>query len=138
MVITEKIYVKTSAGTDILDITPLVNKIILKNRANNGLVNIFIPGSTASVTTMEYEPNLVKDLKRCLENIASSKMEYEHHKTWGDYNGVSHIRATLLGPGITVPFENKTLILGTWQQIVLLDFDTRSRNREIILQIIGE
>lgn len=137
---TEKhtLVLKTRAGTDIIDITPNVSGILKKSKINSGLVCIFVPGSTASISTLEYEPNLVKDMERALERIAPEKGEYEHHKTWGDDNGSAHVRACLLKPGLSVPFENRKLMLGTWQQVVLLDFDTRDRKREIIVQIIGE
>jgi secondary thiamine-phosphate synthase enzyme len=138
MVETQKIRVKTKAGTDLVNITDLVAGAVDGSKIKNGVVVIFIPGSTASVSTIEYEPNLIRDVKDALERIVPSDIEYAHHKTWGDDNGVAHVRATFQGPGITVPFTNKRLMLGTWQQIVLMDFDTRSRDREIILQIIGD
>ncbi len=138
MTTTEKIRVKTKAGTDIVDITKLVSKRIEGSKIKDGIVVIFVPGSTASISTIEYEPNLIKDVKDALERIVSSDIEYEHHKTWGDDNGVGHVRATFQGPGITVPFTERRLMLGTWQQIVLMDFDTRPRDREIILQIMGD
>ncbi|MBU0600028.1 secondary thiamine-phosphate synthase enzyme YjbQ [bacterium] len=138
MVKTERISVKTRAGTDLVNITSLVSKVISDGKIKDGIVVIFVSGSTASVSTIEYEPNLIKDVNQTLEMIANSHLEYEHHKTWGDDNGASHVRATLLGPSLTVPFTNKSLLLGSWQQIILMDFDTKSRNREIILQIIGE
>lgn len=132
------VVLETKAGTDIVDITPKVSEILAKSEINSGMACIFVPGSTASISTLEYEPNLVKDMERALEKIAPEKGEYEHHKTWGDDNGFSHVRACLLKPGLSVPFENKKLILGTWQQIVLLDFDTRDRERRIIVQVIGD
>ena len=138
MIEKEKIVLETKAGTDIIDITSRVNEILGKSKIKSGIACIFVPGSTASVSTLEYEPNLVKDLKRSLEKIAPEGGDYEHHKTWGDDNGSAHVRACLLKPGLTVPFENRKLMLGTWQQVVLLDFDTRNRQREIIVQIIGD
>lgn len=134
----QKIVLETRAGTDIIDITSQVNEMLEKSKINSGIVCIFVPGSTASVSTLEYEPNLIKDLKKALEKIAPEGGDYEHHKTWGDDNGSSHVRACFLKPGLTVPFEDKKLILGTWQQLALLDFDTRNRQREIIVQIIGD
>jgi secondary thiamine-phosphate synthase enzyme len=104
----------------------------------NGSVLIFVSGSTASVSTMEYEPNLADDVKGVLNDIAPYGRDYKHHETWGDDNGPAHVRATLMGPGLTVPFENGKLLLGTWQQIVVLDFDTRPRSREIVIQVTGE
>ncbi len=138
MIETKTLVLETRAGTDIVDITPKVSEILAESRVNSGMACIFVPGSTASVSTLEYEPNLVKDVKRALEKIAPEKGEYEHHKTWGDDNGSAHVRACLMKPGLTVPFENKKLILGTWQQLTLLDFDTRERKREIIVQVIGD
>lgn len=138
MIEKEKIVLETRAGTDIIDITSQVNEILKKSKINSGIVCIFVPGSTASVSTLEYEPNLIKDLKKALEKIAPEGGDYEHHKTWGDDNGSAHVRACFLKPGLTVPFEDKKLILGTWQQLALLDFDTRNRQREIIVQIIGD
>ncbi len=135
---TYKETIKTKEETDIVDITQLVSEKIEKSKMENGIVTIFVPGSTASISTIEYEPNLIKDVKNALERIAPSDIEYEHHKTWGDKNGKSHVRATLMGPSLTVPFKDKKLLLGTWQQIVLLDFDVPARQREIIIQLIGE
>lgn len=138
MVETHTIKLKTKAGTDLINITDLVARKIEKSKIKDGIVTIFIPGSTASLSTIEYEPNLVRDMEEALERIAPAGIAYRHHLTWGDDNGVSHIRATLKGPDLTVPFVNRRLTLGTWQQIVLMDFDTRERTREIILQVLGE
>lgn len=134
----EELRFQTSKDFDVIDITKKVQDAILKSGLLDGIVNIFVIGSTASVSTVEFEPNLVKDLKRAMERIAPSDIEYSHHMTWGDDNGKSHVRATILGPGTTVPFKNKTLITGTWQQIVVLDFDVPSRERHVQLTIIGE
>ncbi len=138
MIETKTFVIETRAGTDVVDITSKVSEILAKSKIDSGIACIFVPGSTASISTLEYEQNLVKDIKRSLEKIAPEKGEYEHHKTWGDDNGSAHVRACLLKPGLTVPFENKKLILGTWQQLALLDFDTRNRERKIIVQIIGD
>lgn len=138
MIETKTISVDTKADTDLIDITGLVLEAIEKSKISSGIVTIFVAGSTASISTIEYEPNLIKDVKQAIERIAPSDIEYEHHKTWGDDNGKSHVRATLMGPELTVPFKNKKLLLGTWQSLVLLDFDTRPRKREIVLQIMGE
>jgi secondary thiamine-phosphate synthase enzyme len=129
---------KTKEELSIIDITKDVSKAVADSEFKEGLVNIFVSGSTASVSTMEFEPNLVKDVERAMERIAPSNVEYEHHKTWGDENGKSHVRATILGPSLTVPFKDGKLLLGTWQQIVLLDFDIPKRKRKVIVQIIGE
>jgi len=138
MIETKTLVFKTKSGTDIIDITKEVSEEIKKSKINSGMVSVFVTGSTASISTIEYESNLLKDMKRALERIAPEGGDYEHHKTWGDDNGSAHVRATLMKPGITIPFKDKKLFLGTWQQVVLLDFDTRDRKREIVLQIIGD
>lgn len=134
----KKFSVKTKAGTDVIDITGHVQDVVTKSGAKSGIACIFVPGSTASISTIEFEPNAVKDLKRALEKIAPEKGEYEHHKTWGDDNGSAHVRACLMKPGICIPFGDGKLLLGTWQQVVLLDFDTRDRERKIIVKISGD
>ncbi len=138
MIETKTFVIETRAGTDVVDITSKMSEILAKSKIDSGIACIFVPGSTASISTLEYEQNLVKDIKRALEKIAPEKGEYEHHKTWGDDNGSAHVRACLLKPGLSVPFENRKLMLGTWQQLALLNFDTRDRKREIIVQIIGD
>ena len=138
MIETKTFVIETRAGTDVVDITSKMSEILAKSKIDSGIACIFVPGSTASISTFEYEQNLVKDIKRALEKIAPEKGEYAHHKTWGDDNGSAHVRACLLKPGLSVPFENRKLMLGTWQQLALLDFDTRDRKREIIVQIIGD
>jgi secondary thiamine-phosphate synthase enzyme len=138
MLRTERISVESRGHTDVIDITPRVEEVVARNKVKDGCVNIFVPGSTASVSTIEYEPNLIKDVKRALDAIAPYTKDYEHHKTWGDDNGPSHVRATLMGPGITVPVQDGKLALGTWQQIAVLDFDTRERTREVVVQVIGD
>ena len=135
---TKSIRIRSKPDTDIIDITPEVSEAVKQSSINQGIVSIFVPGSTASVSTIEYEGNLIKDVEKAIERIAPSGMDYEHHRTWGDRNGKSHVRATLMGPGITVPFKDKKLFLGAWQQIVVLDFDVPAREREVILQIIGD
>ena len=137
MIKTKTISVHSKGGTDVIDITEEVSRAVRESKVKNGMVNVFVSGSTASVSTIEYEPNLVKDVKRVLEKLAPSDAHYDHHKTWGDDNGSSHIRATLMGPGITVPFEDGKLMIGTWQQVVVMDFDTRARSRKVVLQVIG-
>jgi secondary thiamine-phosphate synthase enzyme len=138
MLETHRIKISSRGRTDIIDITAKVAEIIHKSKIKSGIVSVFVSGSTASISTLEFEPNLIKDIKRALEKIAPESGKYDHHETWGDDNGSAHVRATLMKPGITVPFENKKLLLGTWQQIALLDFDTRPREREIVIQIVGE
>ena len=139
MVKTEEITVKTKGNCQILDITPKVQAALKKSGVANGTVTLFNVGSTASITTIEYEPGLVNyDINEALEKLAPESGHYEHEKTWHDDNGHAHVRASLLGPSLVVPIVNGQLTLGTWQQIVLIDFDTRSRTRTIICQMIGE
>ncbi|GBE18483.1 hypothetical protein BMS3Abin16_01087 [archaeon BMS3Abin16] len=134
---TREIKVKTKGNTDIIDITGLVGSEITASGLQNGTVTVFVPGSTAAVSTMEYEPGLKKDIPLALEKIAPAAADYAHHKTWGDFNGSAHVRAALIGPSIVVPFTGGRLVLGTWQQIALFDFDTGPRDRRIVLQIMG-
>jgi len=129
---------KTKGENDIIDLTDKIQDIITSSKLKNGLVNIFVPGSTGAVTTMEYEPGLVKDLSRALARIAPSNIEYDHHKRWGDDNGRSHVKASIVGPSLTIPFEGGRLLCGTWQQIVFLELDTRPRNRRVIVTVLGE
>jgi secondary thiamine-phosphate synthase enzyme len=135
---THTLVVKSKGETDIIDITQEVQKIVSASKIREGSVLIFVKGSTASVSTIEFEPNLVQDFKDAMERLVPSKIKYRHTETWGDDNGKSHVRATLMGPSLTVPFKDRKLLLGTWQQIVLLDFDVPSRSREIVVQIVGE
>ncbi|RLG70224.1 MAG: YjbQ family protein [Candidatus Iainarchaeum archaeon] len=129
--------IKTEKDISIKDITPQVEKAVKESKIKSGVAVIFVPGSTASISTMEYEPGLLKDIPKVLQKIAPLNYDWEHHKTWHDNNGASHILANLLGPSLVVPFENKTLLLGTWQQIVLMDFDRVARERRVLVQIIG-
>ena len=138
MVISKQIAIHTRGNGDIVDITGEVAEAVGTSETTSGTVTVFIAGSTAGVTTVEYEPGLVADLRALWERIAPSNIEYQHNERWHDGNGHSHVRASLLGASLTVPFENKSLILGTWQQIVVVDFDNRSRSRQVILQIMGE
>ncbi|MBI4176130.1 MAG: YjbQ family protein [Candidatus Aenigmarchaeota archaeon] len=135
---TRKISVDTKGGTDVVDLTPQVSKIIKESKLSRGNATVFVSGSTAAISTVEFEPNLVKDIRKTLEKLVPSSAEYEHHKTWNDDNGHAHIRSTLVGPSLTIPFTDKKLHLGTWQQIALLDFDTRPRTREVTVQVVGE
>lgn len=134
---TTYLTVSTKGYTDIIDMTTKVQAQLENYNLKEGQVTLFVPGSTGGLTTMEFEPNLVKDIKSAFENLVPENMEYAHHMTWGDYNGHSHVRASILGPSLTVPFKEKKLTLGTWQQIVFIDFDTAHRSRKIILQIMG-
>jgi secondary thiamine-phosphate synthase enzyme len=137
-IVTERISLATKGFTDIHDITPPVRTALKKAGLQNGTVTVFVSGSTAGVTTIEYEPGLLKDLPAVFEKLAPMNVRYHHDDTWGDGNGYAHVRAALLGPSLVVPFENCDLLLGTWQQIVLIDFDNRPRRREIVLQFMSE
>lgn len=134
----EEIVIKTHGEGDILDITEKVQQVIHQSKIQNGIACLFIPGSTGAITTLEYEPGLLQDLPRALERVAPKGIPYNHHETWHDDNGHSHVRASLLGPSLTVPIQDGTLIHGTWQQIVFLELDTQPRKRTIIVQIVGE
>ncbi|MDH7517345.1 MAG: secondary thiamine-phosphate synthase enzyme YjbQ [Candidatus Thermoplasmatota archaeon] len=133
-----EINIKTKKETDIVDITDDVQKIVDKSEIKNGVVCIFVPGSTGAVTTAEYEPGLMKDLPDALERVAPKNIYYKHHETWHDDNGHSHVRASLIGPSITVPVIEGKIVHGTWQQIVFIEFDTRPRNRRLVVQVLGE
>jgi secondary thiamine-phosphate synthase enzyme len=137
-VVTKKIKLSSKGETDIIDITGRVSDCVQGSKVKNGIATVFVPGSTAGLTTIEYEPGLIKDTKEGFEVIAPRNGKYHHNLKWHDGNGFSHVRSALLGPSLTVPFTGKRLQLGTWQQIVLIDFDNRPRSREIIVQIIGE
>lgn len=138
MVSGEYLTIETKGFSDIKDITAQVQGIVAGSGVTNGLAHIFSVGSTASVTTIEYEPALVEDMKEQLEKFASRTMKSRHSETWGDDNGFSHIRATFMGPGLTVPVSDGALVLGTWQQIVVIDHDNRPRSRKIFVQVMGE
>ncbi len=130
--------VNTKGHNDIIDVTSQIAQIIKNSNIQEGAVLIFVPGSTASITAIEYESGVIKDLQRILEKIAPENDDYEHHKRWGDHNGAAHIKSALLGADFMVPIENGQLSLGTWQQIVLIDFDERPRQREVIVKILSE
>ncbi len=137
-VITKTIQVKTKGEDDIIDITDQTSKGIEGSKMKNGVVTIFVSGSTAALTTIEYEPGLLSDFPKMLERVAPKNIDYGHEKLWHDGNGHSHVRASLVGPSLTVPFCNGQMMLGTRQQIVLVELDTRSRDRSLVLQIIGK
>jgi secondary thiamine-phosphate synthase enzyme len=137
-VITKTTRIKTRGENDMIDITGQTSKAVEESKLKDGIVTVFVSGSTAAITTIEYEPGLTQDFPRMLSRIAPIDIEYEHDNTWHDGNGHSHVRASLIGPSLTIPFKDGDLILGTWQQIVLLETDTRHRERKIILQIIGQ
>ena len=136
--INDMISLRSKGHADIIDITPDVREILRSNTVREGSVNIFVPGSTGAITTIKYENGVLQDLQRFLDEIIPPGRKYEHDLAWGDGNGHSHLRAAVLGPSLTVPVKNGELILGTWQQIVFIDCDNRSRNRNINVQIIGE
>jgi secondary thiamine-phosphate synthase enzyme len=138
MVIGKFISVQTKGFSDIRDITDMVRNIVVESGIKDGLVNVFPAGSTASVTTIEYEPALVEDMRDQLETFASQNMKSRHSETWGDDNGFSHIRASFMGPGLTAPVSDGNIVLGTWQQIVVIDHDNRPRTRKIFIQVMGE
>ncbi|MFP4378880.1 MAG: secondary thiamine-phosphate synthase enzyme YjbQ [Candidatus Sumerlaeia bacterium] len=135
---TRRITAKTRGYSDMVDLTDGVRDAVSECEMQSGTVTVFAPGATAAISTIEYEPGLKRDIADYLEKFAPYGAEYKHHETWHDDNGASHVRATLMGPSLTVPFVNKELTLGTWQQIVLICFDTRPRNRDLVLQIMGE
>jgi secondary thiamine-phosphate synthase enzyme len=135
---TNEIALQSRGNCDIIDITSQVAENVEKSGIDNGTVTVFVVGSTAGITTIEYEPNLVSDFKEMWDRIIPQNITYEHNKTWGDGNGHSHVRASTLGASLTVPFVNKRLTLGTWQQIIFVDFDNRPRSRKIAIQILGE
>jgi len=135
---TEHITIDTTAGVQIIDITSEINKLLAKSDLQEGLATVFVPGSTATVTTIEYEAGLVADMTKALDRIAPRNGHYEHDQRWHDGNGHSHIRAAFLKPSVTIPFLNNTLMLGTWQQLVFIELDVRPRNRTIIVQFIGD
>lgn len=139
MVKTEKITVKTKGNCEIVDITEQVSNVIAGSGVSNGIATVFNVGSTAGITTTEYEPGLVNhDIAAAFEKIAPQAGRHEHEETWHDDNGHSHVRAALLGPSLSVPLVDGRLTLGTWQQIVLVDFDTKPRTRTVVCQIVGE
>lgn len=131
------IHINTTSNTDIINFSPQVEEIVSRHRLNNGMVLLFIAGSTAALTTIEYERGVINDLRRAIERIAPQTIAYEHDDRWGDGNGFAHVRAALLGPSLAIPLHNGHLCLGTWQQIVVCDFDNRPRTRDIIVQLQG-
>jgi len=135
---TFNISLETSGDSDLIDITGEVAKALRDSGISSGIVTVFVPGSTAGVTTIEYEEGALKDFQGAIERIAPKGIHYDHDARWGDGNGYSHIRASLLGPSLTVPFSASRLLLGTWQQIVLVDFDNRPRTRRVVIQVLGE
>jgi secondary thiamine-phosphate synthase enzyme len=132
------IHLNSQGFCDIIDITERVKEILEDTSLDNGIVTIFVPGATGAVTTLEYEGGLVSDFCQFMEKLIPVNAKYEHNERWGDGNGFSHLRSALLGPSLTVPFANGKLTLGTWQQIVFIDFDNRHRARNLVCQVMGE
>ncbi|MCL0035215.1 secondary thiamine-phosphate synthase enzyme YjbQ [Thermodesulfovibrionales bacterium] len=138
MVVTKRISLQTKGECDIIDITSQVEQQVAETGINNGTATLFVTGSTAGVTTIEFESGLVSDFQSMWERSVPKNISYNHNRLWGDGNGHSHVRASLLGASLVIPFNDKRLTLGTWQQIVVVDFDNRPRPRQIILQIMGD
>jgi secondary thiamine-phosphate synthase enzyme len=137
MVETTRHQVVTKGQGDVQDLTGVVARVLDKSSLEAGLATVAVVGSTAGITTIEFEPGAVADLNRVWEQLAPRNGDYKHHLQWGDDNGSSHVRAAMLGPSISIPFEDGGLCVGTWQQIVLIEFDTRGRNREVVVQLLG-
>jgi secondary thiamine-phosphate synthase enzyme len=136
-VVSKTIQLSSKGQDDVIDITKQVSDVVRGSNIENGTVTVFVAGSTAAITTIEYEPGLINDFPEMLSRIIPKNIEYDHDNTWHDGNGHSHVRASLIGPSLTVPIINGKLTLGTWQQIVLLEMDTRPRNRNVILQVMS-
>jgi secondary thiamine-phosphate synthase enzyme len=132
-----KINLRTSGEVDIIDITPKVSAHVKKSRIKDGIVCVFVPGATGAITTIEYEDGLLQDFPDALERLIPKNMKYEHHLRWRDGNGHSHVRASFLGPSLSVPLNSGELVLGTWQQIVFVELDNHSRQRDLRVQIVG-
>jgi secondary thiamine-phosphate synthase enzyme len=132
------IHLSTRGDTDILDITAKIAQAVQESGLNSGIATIFCPSSTSALTTIEYEPGCLSDLRRLFDEIVPANRDYAHNEKWHDGNGHSHVRAALLGASLTIPFANARLLLGTWQQVIYVDFDNRPRRREVIIQMLGE
>jgi secondary thiamine-phosphate synthase enzyme len=137
-IITKKISLLTQGNPDLINLTDKVKDILKSSGLKKGSLTVFVIGSTCAITSLEYEPGLIQDMQDMYEKLIPKSKHYSHDETWGDANGFSHLRAALQGPSLTIPFDDGKLMLGTWQQIVLADFDNRPRDREIVLQLIGE
>jgi len=133
-----EISFETGGEPDILDLTRKVENVVSESGITQGIVNISVIGSTAAITTMEYEPGLKEDLPTALERIAPRDAEYKHHLRWGDYNGHSHVRASVLGPSVTLPINGGRIVLGTWQQVIFVELDVRPRKRRVVVTVMGE
>jgi len=137
-ILSGRISITTKGNGDYINISHQLLNIVKSSGIADGIVTVFVSGSTAGITTFEYEPGLIRDLKEFYDKVAPSNVSYHHDETWGDANGFSHVRATLTGPSLVIPFEKGRLLLGTWQQVVLVEFDNRPRSRDIVVQIMGE
>ncbi|MBN1384846.1 MAG: YjbQ family protein [Elusimicrobia bacterium] len=137
-VYSNKISFKTRGNCEIINITDKLKSILAKSRIKNGLINVFVPGATGAITTIEYEPGVVSDFQALLKEIVREDCEYNHNKTHSDGNATSHLRASLLGPSLSVPVDNGDMVLGVWQQVVFVEMDNRSRERSLVVKIIGE
>ena len=137
-IVNKYIELATKGAGDLIDITARISQLLKSSGGKNGSLSVFVIGSTAAITTFEYEPGMIKDMKDLYEKLIPSGKRYSHDDTWGDANGFSHLRAALQGPSLAIPFEDGKLLLGTWQQVVLAEFDNRPRQRRIVVQIIGE
>ena len=137
-VISGSIKLSTRGDADIQDITREVARLVLNSDLTDGIVTLFCPSATSALTTIEYESGCLSDLRRLFDEVVDPNRNYDHNARWGDGNGHSHVRAALLGPSLTIPFIQETLTLGTWQQIIFIDFDNRSRRRELVVQLIGD
>ena len=138
MVVTDSIEVQTRQGMDVKEITEAVAGAVRDSGVRNGTVTVFVPGATGALSTVEYEPGLVKDLREFFDRVIPRDLQYHHEQRWHDENGHSHVRATLLGPSLVVPFTDGKLLLGTWQQIIFIDFDVPARQRRMVVQVMGE
>jgi secondary thiamine-phosphate synthase enzyme len=137
-IINDSLSIETRGDSDMIDLTDRLSLLLQKHKLKTGQIVVFVPGSTAGLTTIEYEPGLKKDFSLLMERLIPRNARYFHEETWNDGNGHSHVRASLIGPSITIPFGQSKMLLGTWQQVVLIDYDNRSRSRELVVQFIGE
>ena len=137
-IINNRMTISTKGNGDFINISSQLSNLLKDSGLQDGIMTVFVSGSTAGVTTFEYEPGLIRDVKEFYDKVAPSNVHYHHDETWGDANGFSHVRATLTGPSLTIPYEKGKLLLGTWQQVVLVEFDNRPRTRDMVVQIIGE
>ncbi len=137
-IITRRVHLETDGFTHIMDISPQARDVLRESRLNDGQLTVFVPGSTGGITTLEYEPGLLEDLPEFLEKIIPMNRSYHHDRTWHDGNGYAHLRSALIKPSLTIPFSDGKLMLGTWQQIVFIDFDNRKRHRELVFQCMGK